>query len=304
MVLACMVQIFSRGAVFLFGAFVVVFGLGNIFPNNHKTMSRLITPAVTHKPSPSVTITPTPTASPSATPTPTVEQHSGFCLSVPVLLYHHIEPQPVAQEKGHTSLNVDNGIFDQQMAYLASRGYQTISADQLVTAITTHVQVPAKSIVITIDDAYLDNYVYAYPIIQKYHLHANLMVPTGLLGNSSGANSYFSWDQLKEMVNSGSIFVYNHTWSHFPMGSGPVEKDKYEATTAQQQLQDHFGKSSPIFVYPYGSGQTVPWVMKLLRDNGFVAAFSTLGGRFQCEGNIMTLPRLHIGNAPLSAYGI
>lgn len=229
--------------------------------------------------------------------------HSGFCLHVPVLLYHHIQPQSIAQEKGQTSLTVDNGIFDQQMGYLAGKGYHTISAEELVNALVTHSQLPANSIVITLDDGYLDNYVYAYPVLQKYRVIANLMVPTGLLGNTSGANAYFTWDQLKEMVGSGLLFAYNHTWSHFAMGAGPAEKDIFEIKTAQQQLQEHLGKAFPLFVYPYGSGQTVAWVQQLVKENGFLAAFSTLGGSYSCDSNAMALPRVHIGNAPMSSYG-
>lgn len=236
--------------------------------------------------------------------TPKVVVPSGFCLQVPVLLYHHIEPQADAALKGQTSLNVDAGIFDQQMAYLASHGYNTISADQLVNAIVSHAQLPAKSIVLTFDDGYLDNYLYAFPVLQKYHLVGNLMVPTGLLGANSGTNSYYTWDQLGQMVSSGLLFAYDHTWSHFAMGTGPAAKDTYELLTGQEQLKQHLGNASPIFVYPYGSGQTVPWVQKLIHDNGFVAAFSTLPGRYQCESNLLALPRLHIGNAPLSGYGI
>lgn len=230
-------------------------------------------------------------------------QPNGFCLQVPVLLYHHIQPQSIASEKGQTSLNVDNGIFDQQMGYLASKGYHTISAEELVNALVAHTQLPSNSIVVTMDDGYLDNYVYAYPILQKYHLIGNLMVPTGLLGNTSGTNSYYNWDQLKEMVGSGVMFAYNHTWSHFAMATGPSDKDTFEIKTAQEQLQEHLGKAYPLFVYPYGSGQTVGWVQKLVKDNGFLAAFSTLGGRYDCEGNMFYLPRIHIGNAPLSSYG-
>jgi len=229
---------------------------------------------------------------------------AGFCLPVPVLLYHHVQPQADAVQKGQTSLSVDSGIFDQQMGYLASHGYNAISADTLVNAILSHGSLPAKPVVITLDDAYLDNYTYAYPSFQKYHLIGNLMVPTGLLGGNGGTNSYFSWDQLKQMVGSGLLFVYNHTWSHYSMGAGPKDKDTYEITTAQKQLQQNLGKTSPVFVYPYGSGQTTGWVQDLLKENGFVAAFSTIPGVFQCEGNIMSLPRLHIGNAPLSSYGL
>lgn len=229
---------------------------------------------------------------------------SGYCLMVPVLLYHHIQPEADAVTKGQTSLSVDSAIFDQQMAYLASSGYTTLSAAQLVNAILSHSALPAKSVVVTMDDGYLDNYLYAFPVMQKYHLVGNLMVPTGLLGITSGTNTYYTWDNLKQMIGSGTMFAYDHTWSHYPLAQGPADKDVQEMTTGQKQLQQYLGSVSPIFVYPYGSGQTLPWVWDLLKSNGFVAAFSTLPGVYQCEGNIMDLPRIHIGNAPLSGYGL
>jgi peptidoglycan/xylan/chitin deacetylase (PgdA/CDA1 family) len=229
---------------------------------------------------------------------------AGFCLSIPIILYHHIQPEAVAKEKGQTSLTVDNGMFEQQMAYLAQNGYTTLTADQLVTAIQTHTQLPGKQVVITMDDGYLDNYIYAFPVLQKYHLITNLMVPTGLLGITAGTNAYYTWDNLKEMVGSGLAFAYNHTWSHFSLPGGNADKDTFEITTAQNQLQQHLGKISPIFTYPYGSGATLGWVVDLLKSKGYIAAFSTLPGRFDCDSNIMALPRIHIGNAPLSSYGI
>lgn len=228
----------------------------------------------------------------------------GYCLKVPVLLYHHVQPQADAVAKGQTSLTVDNGIFDQQMAYIASHGYTTISASQLINAIVSHGSLPGKPMVLTFDDAYLDNFMYVYPILQKYHLIGNLMVPTGLLGNNSGTNSYYSWDQLAQMVTSGTFFAYDHTWSHYALAAGPADKDTFEIKTGQDQLRAHLGHTDPIFVYPYGSGANISWVWQLLKNNGFVAAFSTLPGIFQCDSNIFALPRLHIGNLPLSSYGL
>lgn len=228
----------------------------------------------------------------------------GFCLPISVLLYHHVQPQEIAQQRGQTSLTVDSGVFDTQMAYLASQGYTTISATTLVNALLSHTQLPGKNIVISFDDGYLDNFTYAFPILQKYHLTGNLMAATGLLGTTAATNEYYSWDQLKQMVGSGIMYAYNHTWSHYPLAQGPVDKDQFEVKTGQQQLQDHLGKVDPIFVYPYGSGQTNGWVKKLLRDDGYTAAFSTLYGRVSCDGDIMALPRIHVGNASLASYGL
>jgi len=238
-----------------------------------------------------------------ATPAAIIESEvptlaSGYCLNVPVLMYHHIEPNDAAKAAGHAFLNVDTGVFESQMAYLSQKGYTAISADQLTQALKNHNQLPAKSIVLTFDDGYSDFYTYAFPVIKKYNLKANIMIPTGLMENSG----YMTWNQLKEITASGTGFVYNHTWSHANLGNASLEKIKYEIETASSQIQKYLGTNPNIFTYPYGSeNQTV---VNYLSQNGFVAAFSVIPGTYQCDSNIMLLRRTRVGNSQLSAYGI
>ncbi len=231
-------------------------------------------------------------------PSPTPEVPVGFCLRIPVLLYHHVEPYGQAKTEGHASLTVDSGWFEKQMQYLSQRGYNTISAEDLVNALLLHQQIPGKPIVITVDDGYLDNYQYAFPIAKKFNIKLNLMIPTGLIGVSG----YMSWGQLKEMAGSGFAYVYNHTWSHYSLGKTTLEKAQQEIGTADKQLQEQLGKKVDIFTYPYGtSSQTA---VDVLKQNGYKAAFTTISSTLQCDGYIFYLRRSHIGNAPLSYYGL
>jgi len=221
-----------------------------------------------------------------------------YCLNIPVLTYHRIQPQSVAIERGQTAGSVDNGIFDQQMAYLMSNGYHTITAEDLVSALKNHLELPSKSIVITLDDGYENAYTYAYPVAQKYNLVLNLMISTGLVGNQD----FLSWDRIKEMRNSGLVYFTNHTWSHYAVGHGLQEKIQYEIQTAKQQLEQYTGQVINIFTYPYGSFS--PDAIQILQQDGFIGGFSTIPGRLQCESYIMTLHRTGIGNSPLSSYGL
>lgn len=238
--------------------------------------------------------TPTPTSIPTPTPIPLI----GYCLNVPVLFYHHVQPQNQAIEKGQTSFSVDNGVFDQQMAYLVSSGYTTITARVLVDALRSKTQLPSKSLLVTLDDGYKDIFDYAYPIFQKYHITANLLIPTGLLGGSD----YMSWGQLKEMKNSGLIYLIDHSWSHYSVNYGSTDKIKYEINTARQQLQDNTGQIVDIFGYPYGGFDDLS--ISVLKQEGFTGAFSTIFGDVQCDSFIMALHRRRIGNSPLSYYGL
>jgi peptidoglycan/xylan/chitin deacetylase (PgdA/CDA1 family) len=253
-----------------------------------------------------LTMTPTPTSTPTPTPTPTPAEpvYTGFCLNVPVLMYHHVQPYDIATQKGQTSLTVDSAAFDQQMGYLASHGYTTYFAEDLVNALRAHTGLASKSVVVTLDDGYDDNYSYAFPILRKYGVKGTLMVPTGLLGVTSGTNNYFNWAQLNEMLGSGVISVGNHTWSHYPMGTGTAEKDEYEISTAQKELVQHTGRNPSVFTYPYGTDATAARVQAELARDGFAGAYSTIGGTYQCDSFIYSLHRTRVGNTIFPAYGI
>lgn len=252
-----------------------------------------------------ITLSPSPFASPSPTliPTPTIV-YTGYCLNVPVLYYHHTAPSEIAKTRGFSSLNVDAGVFDEQMGYLASHGFTTIFAEDLVNALKNHSPLPPKSVVVTLDDSYDDVYSYAFQSAKKYNTKLTVFVPTGLLGGNSATNSYYTWGQLQEMVNSGLVEAENHTWSHYSMGTKGSEKDQYEIKTAEDQLQQNLGKHSAVFAYPYGTNATSSFVQQELAQFGFIGAFSTIGGTYQCDSFIFSLHRTRIGNALFPAYGI
>jgi len=224
---------------------------------------------------------------------------TGYCLSVPVLTYHHIQPQITAVELKQTSLSVDNGMFDKQMAYLASQGYTAISALDLVEALRNHTGLPGKSVVITMDDGYADNDVYALPVLKKYNLKANLMLATGLVGSNP---DMLTWSQVQDMKNSGLYYFTNHTWSHYAIANGPQSKIETEIDTGVSQLKQYIGQDVNIFTYPYGSFNNN--AIQTLQRKGYIGAFSTISGQYQCDSFIMTLHRTRIGNASLSSYGI
>jgi len=240
---------------------------------------------------------PTPVPSPSPTPSPTPMPLVGYCLNVPVLMYHHIQPNTQAHDLGQSSLSVDNGRFDLQMGYLVSSGYSFLSAEQLVDALVSHTGVPNKSIVVMSDDGYSDFYTYAYPILQKYHILANLAVITGLVGGSD----YVTWGQVEEMAHSGLVTMLNHTWSHYAINHGTLDKINYEIATAKQQLIDHTGQAVDTFVYPFGSFNSS--AILALQSQGVKGAFSEITGHWQCDSFIMALHRIRIGNSDLSYYG-
>ncbi len=237
--------------------------------------------------------TPASTSSPSPSP----EVLTGFCLNAPILMYHHIQPAQSAKDKGQTALSVDNGTFDSQMAYLNQAGYTSISSIQLVQALSSKSKLPGKSVLITIDDGYADAYNFALALLQKYHIHSDWLIPTGLLNNPD----YMNWDQLKAAISSGLVSIVNHTHSHANLAAADAGKISFEILTAKKQLAD-IGQNPNIFGFPYGAINNN--VIKFLQGNGFIAALSTIPGQTQCDSFLMSLHRTRIGGSSLRAYGL
>ncbi|MCX8086131.1 MAG: polysaccharide deacetylase family protein [Rhodocyclaceae bacterium] len=95
--------------------------------------------------------------------------------AVPVLMYHHVSPNP-----GLVTISPEN--FRAQMRYLAEHDWHTASLDELARFLAGE-SLPKKSVVITFDDGYLDNWVYAHPVMAEYGLHGAIFLVTGWIGD-------------------------------------------------------------------------------------------------------------------------
>ncbi len=241
-----------------------------------------------------------PVATIPVSPTPDIVASGSaqdYCLNVPIIMYHHIEPLEIATQLGHPQLTEDSAIFEEHIKYLTDSKYHLLSLGDLVHAILSRGTVPSKSVVITIDDGYIDDYTYGFLMAKKYHAIMNFMIPTGLIGGPD----YMTWDHLKEMAASPYVRIYNHTTTHAPLGEISQEDVIKEVTTANVALKSELGIDNNIVIYPSGnySDETIQTLQKL----GMIAAVSTDPGTNECISNIYKMPRVRVGNEPIEDYG-
>ncbi len=246
-----------------------------------------------------------PIQSSTATPSPTIKiltfsemvQLYGPCTSVPVLMYHHVEPMEIAKENKRTGLNVPPDMFRKHMEYLKTKGYSTISPIDLANFFDNGTPLPVKPVMITFDDGYVDIGDQAFPIMREFGIKGVVYIPTGLMEN----NSYLTWAKISEMKSSGLITFGNHTWSHMNVGRN-TNMVKKEIETADKQLSERGLNDVKTFVYPYGLETN--FAENLLSEMGYKMAFTTAQGRVMCKKQRFSLPRIRVGNAPLSSFGI
>ncbi len=82
-----------------------------------------------------------------------------------VIFYHKILPK--------WGFDVAYKTFDFEMKII-KKYFKTITLDDVYEYLTTDKQPDKPSIVISFDDGYVDNFVYAYPILKKYRLKATI----------------------------------------------------------------------------------------------------------------------------------
>ena len=224
------------------------------------------------------------------TPTQTLAQ-----TSVPVLMYHYIGNNPKPSDKARDILEVTPDKFEQQMTYLQKNGFTPINLDTLYGILNHQTPPPAKPIVLTFDDGYIDFFTTAFPILSKYNFKAVSFIPTGLIGTGY----YMNWDQIKQIQKSGLISFEGHTVHHANLPSLNPEEALKELKTGKEILESQTGSKVNFVAYPYGF--TNGYVEELARQAGFAGGFGTWFGKTSFEG--MNMPRIRItGNMTIADF--
>jgi len=82
-------------------------------------------------------------------------------------------------------------IFEQQICWLAKH-YHPVSLREVLSAITTDVQLPHNAVLITLDDGFRNNMTVAYPILKKYKVPAVIFLTVDFVNTD-----HFFWvDEL------------------------------------------------------------------------------------------------------------
>jgi peptidoglycan/xylan/chitin deacetylase (PgdA/CDA1 family) len=264
-------------------------------------------------PLPSV-ITPTLT---EATP-PKNTDFTKFQLSIPVLTYHHISPvQPeIINNAIEIGLRVGPETFENQMKALKEKGYTTLTIDQYEEIVRGDKPIIPKSVLITLDDGFLDNYENAFPILKKYSLVGNFAIVTGALSKPG----YMFMEQVKEMHQAG-MGIMSHTNFHCQLAIKEVKNNKVayldnaiepiekpcpsftaltalttgqvldELKTSKIILEKALGIKINSIVYPYGNYNR--FTTEAALQAGYTLGFSTKGSvvPFSPETTLFEIPR-------------
>ncbi|MBC7359362.1 MAG: polysaccharide deacetylase family protein, partial [Desulfacinum sp.] len=128
-----------------------------------------------------------------------------------VLMYHMVsEPK----EPPDARFACPPALFERHMAYLVRRGFRVVSLEEIYGALTGGLSLPDRSVAVTFDDGYADNYENAWPVLERLGIPATVFLVTGAVGRSNhwmegrgfSRRRMLSWSQVREMSDRGVSF--------------------------------------------------------------------------------------------------
>jgi peptidoglycan/xylan/chitin deacetylase (PgdA/CDA1 family) len=248
--------------------------------------------------------------------------------AVPVLMYHHVSPQPGL-------VTVSPETFEEHMAYLARKKYHALAADEFLEFLQGKRALDGRSVLITFDDGYLDNYVYAWPILKRYGLKATIFAITGLVGEGA-ARTYLGaakvlpatpdhrsckaaitegradevmlrWSEIETMEASGAVEIHSHTHTHQRWDQLHADKSQRlvaveaDLAASRDALKRRLGKDSRHLCWPWGYFEEE--YQAIAEKAGFAAQYATAKGINIAGSNPRQIARMVVKDKPVGWLG-
>ena len=214
-------------------------------------------------------------------------------VGVPVLMYHFFYDKSKG-EKPNDGNWIDVSLFEQEMKYLKDNNYYFPSWQEMLDFVNGKIELPKKSIVVTIDDGDASFFKHAVPIIEKHNIKATSFIITG----------WYAY-RVKEYKTSNLGFE-THTHNMHTGGCKTGHGGLMQCIDYNKGLQDmktsiDIVGSSYAFAYPFGDVNDN--VIKITNDAGIKLAFTTNYGKVYKGMNKLKLPRIRInGTDSLNSF--
>jgi peptidoglycan/xylan/chitin deacetylase (PgdA/CDA1 family) len=215
--------------------------------------------------------------------------------TVPILMYHSVSLTALDGER----LAVTPQTFRRQMEFLKKHHYNVIPLRDLVDIVRHKKRIPRKTVVITFDDGYKDNYTQAFPVLKEYGFSATIFVIIDELGRSRGDR--LNWQELQEMQASGLITIGSHGVNARPLVNiKDTEGLISQILLSKRILEDRLNKKVDLFSYPEGAFNAK--IRQLVIDAGYCGAVATGPGKEYPNDDVFALKRLRISENAASMF--
>lgn len=200
----------------------------------------------------------------------------------PILMYHHVDGRA-----GEWKLSVSPQSFAAQMEYLYQNDYQVLDLGDYIGRLKKGQKIPGKTVVITFDDGYKNNFTEALPVLKKYGFPSTIFIQV----DGIGREGYMTQEEIKTLIKNG-IHIGSHTVHHGFLPDLSVEDKRSEIVLSKKTLEEALGIPVPLFSYPGGGFDAVS--RQIVVESGYAGAVATHPGRDYPNKDPYALKRIRI----------
>jgi len=200
------------------------------------------------------------------------------------LMYHRVG------EGKYPSTNVSTEMFKEHLQIIKSNGLKFIEPEQFKNQILEGKPFSERYILLTVDDAFKSFYQNAWPVLKEKKIPFILFVNTREI--TSNHSNYMSWDQIRELRDSGLVTIGGHSWSHEYFVNMKLEDVKQDIKKSHQDYQKQLKKIPDLYAHTFG--ETSSDIIKIIRDFNYKVIFGQHSGVISQNENINYLPRFSL----------
>lgn len=208
-----------------------------------------------------------------------------------ILYYHRIE------DEAHRSC-VRPAAFAAQMSLLRSEGYHVLPLRQIRRHLDQHAPFPERSVVVTLDDGFADNFRNALPVLLREGIPATVFLTAGYIGEAElpvlrdrRGITPLTWEEVRAMAEAG-VELGAHTLTHASLPALDDESLRREVQGSRDRIEAETGLRPSSFCYPRGHFDER--VKRAVRAAGFELACTTLPGCVTPDTHPFSLRRTFI----------
>jgi len=202
-------------------------------------------------------------------------------VEVPIFVYHSVRPYE-HEPKEIDEFDITPELLERQLAYLKENGFTAISLDMLADHFAKDKPLPPKSVLLTFDDGWENQYTYAFPLLKKYNATATFFIFT----NSIDYRHFLTWKEIEYLHKSG-MEIGSHTKSHPYLSKLSPEVLREEIFESKRILENHLGMRITAFATPFGYSSDL--VTSLIGEAGYTSGRTLYRGVYHTKGDMLKL---------------
>lgn len=208
-------------------------------------------------------------------------------IGVPILYYHSVLPDAEVTTPNEVTISPEK--LREELMLVKELGYTTLTMSEFTAYINDNKPIPEKSILITFDDGYTDNYAHAFPILKELNMKATIF----MIASQVDSGYYMSAAQLREMSDYG-IDIESHTDNHVYLDTLSYDQQLKELKDSKEKLEKILGKEVTSIAYPYGNYNED--TKKAAIAAGYTFGFTTNKGLAKRINNKVELNRIYVSS--------